>query len=153
MNTSIRARTRVAARVGVTLVAFAALGCAADDPSGAQKSASVAATLPAMTSANAGTAPHCDARSAAHTLSLQDPQGAALQLAYVPGCGWQYVGQQSTKNVAMSAMQPISASHAAADQPENPMAVFIDGPTGYAFAWTSNGGWKFIGHVDEHKAR
>jgi hypothetical protein len=152
MKTSIQARTRVAARVGVTLLAFAAFGCAADDPSSAQKAASIAATLPAMTAANAGVTPHCDARSAAHTLSLQDPAGAALQLAYVPGCGWQYLGH-STKSIAMSAMQPISASHAAGDQPENPLAVFIDGPTGYAFAWTRDGGWKFIGHVDEHKAR
>ena len=151
MKTSIQARARVAARVGVTFVAFAAFGCAADDPSSARKAASIAATLPAMTVANAGTAPHCDARSAAHTLSLQDPQGAALKLAYVPGCGWQYLGQQSTKSIAMNAMQPISVSHAATDQPENPMAVFIDGPTGYAFAWTSEGGWKFIGHVDERK--
>jgi len=152
MKTSIHRRARVAARVGVTLVAFAAFGCAADDPSSAQKAASIAATLPAMNAANAGVTPHCDARSAAHTLSLQDPGGAALQLAYVPGCGWQYLGD-STKNSAMSAMQPISASHAAGDQPENPLAVFIDGPTGYAFAWTREGGWKFIGHVDEHKAR
>jgi hypothetical protein len=137
----------------VTLVAFAAFGCAADDPSSARKTASIAASLPAMNAANAGATPRCDARSAAHTLSLQDPEGAALQLAYVPGCGWQYLGQHSTRSSAMSAMQPIGASHAAADQPENPLAVFIDGPTGYAFAWTREGGWKFIGHVDERPSR
>jgi hypothetical protein len=29
------------------------------------------------------------------------------------------------------------------------MAVFIDGPTGYTFAWTAEGGWKFVGHLSD----
>jgi len=151
MNTSIESRTRVAARVGVTLVAFTALGCAADDP-GAQKSAAVSTSLPAMNTATADTTPHCDARAAAHKLSLQDPQGAALELAYVPGCGWQYTGAKSA-SITASTMHPISTSQAAGDEPENPLAVFIDGPTGYAFAWTRDAGWKFIGHMNERQSQ
>jgi hypothetical protein len=152
MKTSITSRTRIAARVGVTLAAFAAFGCAADDP-GMAKTASLTAPLPNIDAISTG-GQQCDSRSAAHTLSLQDPQGAALELAYVPGCGWQYTAQKSRGAIAMSAMHPISASHAAgAAQPENPLAVFIDGPTGYAFAWTRDAGWKFIGHVEERKSR
>lgn len=34
---------------------------------------------------------------------------------------------------------------------DDPMAVFIDGPTGYTFAWTNDGGWKFVGHIADEK--
>jgi hypothetical protein len=150
MKTSIASRTRIAARVGVTLAALAAFGCAADDP-GMPKTSSLTAPLPSIDAISTG-AQQCDSNAAAHTLSLQDPHGAKLELVYVPGCGWQYTAQKSGSATAMSALQPISASHAASPaQPENPLAIFIDGPTGYAFAWTRDAGWKFIGHVDEHK--
>jgi hypothetical protein len=116
------------------------------------KTASLTAPLPNIDAISAG-GQQCDSRAAAHKLSLQDPHGAALELVYVPGCGWQYTGEKSGGAIAMSAMQPISTSQAASAQPENPLAVFIDGPTGYAFAWTRDAGWKFIGHVEEHKSR
>jgi hypothetical protein len=28
-----------------------------------------------------------------------------------------------------------------------PSVVLIDGPTGYAFVWTRDSGWKFVGRV------
>jgi hypothetical protein len=34
---------------------------------------------------------------------------------------------------------------------DDPMAVFIDGPTEYAFAWTRDAGWKFIGYIADKK--
>jgi hypothetical protein len=29
------------------------------------------------------------------------------------------------------------------------MAVFIDGPTGYTFAWNGDSGWKFVGQISD----
>jgi hypothetical protein len=31
----------------------------------------------------------------------------------------------------------------------DPLSVFIDGPTGYTFTWTGEGGWKFAGRISD----
>jgi hypothetical protein len=46
---------------------------------------------------------------------------------------------------------PISAAHAATREQTgaDPLAVFVDGPTGYTFVYTAENGWKFVGYLSD----
>ena len=34
---------------------------------------------------------------------------------------------------------------------DEPLSVFIDGPSGFTFVWNRDGGWKFVGKVTDRK--
>jgi hypothetical protein len=34
---------------------------------------------------------------------------------------------------------------------DEPLTVFIDGPTGFTFVWMRDAGWKFVGRVVDQK--
>jgi hypothetical protein len=129
MNTSIH-RHLAFARVSLTLAALAAAGCTTHDQD---------------TLNGAGLSPtgerHCLGRASA-ALLLESPDGQPFKLAYHPGCGWSRMS-----SLAAAAY----AGTTAANKGDDPVTLFIDGPTGYAFAWTSDAGWKFIGHVTESR--
>lgn len=73
----------------------------------------------------------CTAQAPTHTLSLRDPTGNELRLGLLPGCGWKYMADAATA--------PL----------DDLMAVFIDGPTGYTYAWIRDAGWKFVGRLTD----
>jgi hypothetical protein len=56
------------------------------------------------------------------TLYLQDPAGKPVRLIHTQGAGW---------------TSPSS----------EPLAVFVDGPSGFTYAWTRDQGWQFIGRL------
>ncbi len=73
-------------------------------------------------------------------------------------CGWKYVvsaessGRQDKLALEKSSFSSVaSQADATTVATDDPMAVFIDGPTAYAFAWIRDAGWKFIGHITNEK--
>ena len=92
------------------------------------------------------------------TLYVEDPHGKVLQLVYVEGTGWRYEREQSRNNSGTSLFRKIafwSATSApvAKDvvQNDEPLTVMIDGPTGFTYVWSRNGGWKFVGGLSGRK--
>jgi hypothetical protein len=139
------------------LAGFVAVSCIADDSTSEQKLAGLALPLPSAIVAPTGEQ-QCADHAPALTLLLQDAGGKALQLAFSPGRGWKYVvsGKSSggedklglPKRSFSSVTPQADVTTAVID---DPMAVFVDGPTGYVFAWTRDAGWKFVGHVTDEK--
>jgi hypothetical protein len=156
MNTSTASRALVVARTGLTIAAFTLISCAADDLTSAQKGASLPMPMPTMSAASADEQ-HCAGHASTHTLFLEDADGNAFQLVYVGGCGWKYVAggksADSDNNLAFRKMEfswvATAQAETMATSSEDPLAVFVDGPTGYTFIWTAGTGWKFVGHITE----
>ncbi len=92
-----------------------------------------------------------------HTLYLDAPAGQPLRLVHVPGVGWKYAaGWKSTAPTddSMRLKTAVSSLTTAlsTDAPvpvEEPLTVFIDGPTGYTYAWIHDQGWKFVGRLTD----
>jgi hypothetical protein len=89
------------------------------------------------------------------TLYLEDANGKAFRLVQVPGTGWQYAdGWKSSEGERNSPLQKTAfasdmrsmAANAAVER-EDPLTVFIDGPSGFAFVWKQDEGWKFVGKI------
>jgi hypothetical protein len=157
MNISTASRAAVLMRVGLTVAGFAAVSCIADDATSKEIFRSLALPLPSAIVTPSSEQP-CAGHTPALTLLLQDAGGKALQLAFTPGCGWKYVvGGKSSGDQDELALQKSNFSSIASQTDSKtavidvPIAVFIDGPTGYTFAWTRDAGWKFIGHVTNEK--
>jgi hypothetical protein len=92
------------------------------------------------------------------TLYLEDPYGKALQLVYVEGPGWRYERPKSRDSSATSffrkiALWSVPSAPVATDvvQSDEPLTVIIDGPTGYTYVWSRDGGWKFVGALSGRK--
>ena len=146
MKTST-ASTRSATRIGLAIAAFTLAGYAA----GGLTSEQLAQAAPAQTSTS-GEAQPCSA-DPSQTLLLKSPDGKAFQLVHFRGCGWKQMAAEELRDDGLQLPQmsfaPISAAHAEASaQPTaDPLAVFIDGPTGYTFVYTAENGWKFVGYL------
>ena len=91
-----------------------------------------------------------------YTLPLRGPNGSASQLIYVHGSGWKHVAEAAPdgheSDIALQSLGsavPVRSPQAlsSATSTEYPPAVFIDGPTGYAFIWTHDSKWKFVGRI------
>jgi hypothetical protein len=135
----------------------------ATEPTDAQALAAALLSRPRMETPAQATVPAKAASRSAdgqarlpHVLFLEDANGNAFQLMHSPGQGWKYLAAAKSEGVArtLSArkldLSPVAASYAETTPPgADPMAVFIDGPTGYAFAWNADPGWKFVGHLTE----
>jgi hypothetical protein len=125
MTISILMHARALTRTVLTLAALAAAGCARGDPTDEPHLASLGVSLPTPAAAPAS-AGNCTNSEPGPALSLVTADGSHVRLIYSRGCGWKY------------------RSGPPAD---DPLAVFVDGPTGYTFAWIRDAGWKFVGHV------
>src|SRR4030095_6793909 len=143
--------TNVLASMGMTIAALALLGCTADSSTNRTDTASYARATPTASFELKGEAA-CAGAAPLHVLRLQDADGGTLQLAFCRGVGWKQVGERKTDERAAlrkSSLFPVAVAQA--ETPEaptsDPRAIFIDGPTGYTFTWTSEAGWKFVGHV------
>ncbi|HSL71620.1 MAG TPA: hypothetical protein VK864_15340 [Longimicrobiales bacterium] len=151
MNAASNPRSLSPRRIGLALVAFAVATCFADEARDPQEGASLTKQLPALSTESSGTT-ECDAsQGPANTIRLAGAHGETLQLAYFAGCGWKYIAAH--RNVSPVSILKVGYRPAGAPQdegsilPEDPTTVFIDGPTGYTFAWTPAGGWKFVGQL------
>jgi len=145
-------------RIGLTIVALALASCTTDDLIAPQEVAGMIKTEPTK-SAVPSSEQRCDGLVPPHTLFLRDVRGNAFQLVLCRGSGWKYVaGEKPDRHERSLAhrkikFSPIAEAQAAITAPptKNPMAVFVEGPTGFTFAWTSDGGWKHVGHLIDEK--
>jgi hypothetical protein len=93
------------------------------------------------------------------TLYVEDANGKALQLVYVEGTGWKYRRPKSHDNGGSSLFRKIASwsmtsAPVAKDiaQKDEALTVFIDGPTGFTYVWSRDGGWKFVGTLSDRKS-
>lgn len=152
MKTST-ASNRSVTRIGLAVAAFTLAGYAAGDLTSEQQLA-LAQAAPVKNSSTSDDEQPCRA-DPSHTLLLKSPDGKAFQLVHFRGCGWKQlsVNDSGDDNVALPQMSfaPISAAHAeaSAQTTADPLAVFVDGPTGYTFVYTTEAGWKFVGYLND----
>jgi hypothetical protein len=150
MSASSVSRQGSVARIAAAIVAVAAISCAAKDRGGLP---SATASDPSSAQSDGAIATPCLGRTPSQVLYLRDPKGAPFNLAYIRGCGWRYLHVRQTMNRPSS--EPgkprvsETASLSAAIPSDEPLTVFIDGPTGYTFAWIHDRGWKFVGQTSE----
>jgi hypothetical protein len=139
MKTCTDTRTLTVARRVVAIATFALASCAADD-------LSQTASTPK---------PSCAGQAPTQTIYLEDADGHSFKLAHFTGCGWKYVSRDDASGPTLGKLSfsPVTESHAGTlpAPGEDPLAVFIDGPTGYTFAYIPEAGWKFVGHVTSER--
>jgi hypothetical protein len=102
--------------------------------------------------ANAVAEPRRGGRASPLTLYVEDPNGKELALVHVEGTGWKYGAPESRERSGKSFFRKIAfwsttpapaAKHAVPS--DEALTVFIDGPSGFTYVWTQDGGWKFVG--------
>lgn len=147
MSTSTLSRKGSITRLIPVVVAAAAMSCAARD----HTSPTTAAAAAANAQHDAPTVQACLEHAPAQVLSLKSAKNIPFQLAYFRGCGWRYVADPSHIDSDTSQSQQASGyatSVVKMGLPVNePLTVFIDGPTGYTFVWVRDAGWKFVGQM------
>jgi hypothetical protein len=75
-------------------------------------------------------------------LFVSEPTGKHSTLLYTAGTGWRMqAGWDATAGGAGE--RPLEALPAE----QRPLTVFIDGPTGHAFVYVVDAGWKFVGQI------
>ena len=132
------------ARAVAAIVAVVAISCAAKDRGDLQ---------PASASAqrDGGVGQACLGRAPTQVLSLTNTKNARVDLGYFHGCGWRYLPARQSMDQAGSDPAVIRVADAAplgaALPPAEPLTIFVDGPTGYTFVWSRDGGWKFAGEM------
>ena len=96
-----------------------------------------------------------DNGGSALTLYIEDPTGKPLRLIHVQGVGWKYAegwksvvrtGDFLTVNAIGSTARETAEVAAST---EEFLSVFVDGPSGFAYVWNGDTGWKFIGRLND----
>ena len=86
------------------------------------------------------------------TLFIDAPTGSTFRLIYVPDEGWKFadraMGSKATVAALTPTAMPRSDEGSAADEP---LSVFIDGPSGFTYVWMRDTGWKFVGRVADRR--
>jgi hypothetical protein len=154
MKTSNIRRTLSAALAGL---AFAAITQVSD----AAYEAQVAGLTETgqSTSANAIQEPRHAGSGSPLTLYMEDPNGNAFRLVRIDGSGWKYVeGWKSPERTTNSLFRkmafwsttpaPVAKEAVTNDEP---LTVLIDGPSGFAFVWNRDDGWKFVGKITDKR--
>jgi len=85
-----------------------------------------------------GTPAMAQAQSPGPTIFLNGPHGERCTLSYSATAGWR-----------LRSGWPGEGRAEASPSPEQPLTVYLDGPTGYAFIYVLAEGWKFIGRIDD----
>lgn len=84
------------------------------------------------------------------SIAVNAHNGSTFRLVYTPGNGWRFADPMGPKLAsASSAQEPTGPIQALPD--EIPQSVFVDGPSGYVFAYVVDEGWKFLGSVADAK--
>jgi hypothetical protein len=152
MNTRSNPRSLRAGHFSVALMAAAVASCSTGEAGDSHKLASVMKRLPPMSTEQREPSACGLSGDPATSVRLEGANGQALRLAYFAGCGWKYIaanrGGVADANLSKTLYDAVNVSSDTAPAgPEEPMTIFIDGPTGYTFAWTPAAGWKFVGHI------
>ena len=153
MKTPNMRRTLSAVLTGLALAAMTQVSCAAPNVANEYQVAGVTATeqfTPAATIAE----PRGTGRGSPLTLYMEDASGNAFRLVHVQGTGWKYAegwkspdrGAWLFRTTAFWSKTPAPATKAAVPDDE-PLTVFIDGPSGFTYVWNRDDGWKFVGKI------
>jgi len=151
VKTSNVRRTLSAALAGLALVAIAQVSYAADVAS----ETSIAGLMGTgqSTLATASAEPRRAGRGSPFTLYAEDPNGNAFRLVRVEGGAWKYAegwrpparaGNWLFRKTGFGSTIPAPVATEAVPD-EEPLSVFIDGPSGFMFVWNRDSGWKFVG--------
>jgi Flp pilus assembly protein TadG len=144
------------ALTGIALAAVTQVSYAASDVDVANQAQTAGLTKTApLTPATTITESRRAGRGSPLTLYMKDASGNAFRLVHVQGMGWKYAeGWKSPdraadslfRKVAFWSTTPAPAPKAAVPDDE-PLTVFIDGPTGFTYVWNRDAGWKFVGKI------
>ena len=155
MNTSKMRRALLAALTGLALAAITPNSYAARDVTSETQvtdPAEASQVAPAPTMAE----PRHAGRGAPLTLYMEDTSGNAFRLVHVQGTGWRYAAGWKSPNstsawllrkVAFWSTPSARPAKGAPPDDDEPLTVFIDGPSGFTFVWDREGGWKFVGKI------
>jgi len=154
MKTLNVGRALSAALTGLALAAITQVSYAARYvPSEAQTAGLTEGSQLALAPAIAD--PRRAGRGSPLTLYMEDADGNAFRLIHVQGTGFRYAEGWKSSNTADASLphkvafqSTTSAPPATGTTPDDePLTVFIDGPSGFAFVWDREGSWKFVGKI------
>lgn len=136
----------------IVVAAVAAVSCSTADAGDPERVARLIEQLPTPSTESQQVSTCPASEGPVNALRLEGAQGESLRLAYFAGCGWKYLAVNRDGVTRAGFSKTSFASRRAPDGSvlatrEDPMTVFIDGPTGYTFAWTPEDGWKFVGQL------
>ena len=152
MNTLNMRRTLSAALTGLALAVITQVSYAARDVAGETQTAGLTETTQ-FTLATASTELRRAGRGSPLTLYIEDPNGDPFRLVHVQGTGWKYAeswkspdraGHSLFRKVAFWSTTPAPKDAVREDEP---LTVFIDGPSGFTYVWNRDAGWKFVGKI------
>ena len=151
MKTPNMRRTLSAVLTGLALAAMTQVSFAVPDVANESQTARATATEQ-FALATTMAEPRSTGRSPV-TLYLEDPSGNAFRLVHVQDAGWKYAdGWKSTsraawlfRTTAFGAKTPAPVAKMVPD--DEPLTVFIDGPSGFTYVWNRDDGWKFVGKI------
>jgi len=139
------------AAVGLGLAAITQVSDAALDRAGASE--------PTTTFGSEQVATATESRRVVHgptfTLYVEDENGNPFRLIRVEGVGWKYAdgwkgsgnsGTTMFRKIFFASTAPVTIPKANIPDTE-PLTVFIDGPSGFAFVYNPDTGWKFVGKI------
>jgi len=93
----------------------------------------IACTAPAFAQV---TPANLRAPDAGPTICLNGPRGERSTLSYSASAGWRLRSWPAEDRAEVG-------------RSEQPLTVYLDGPTGYAFVYVLAEGWKFVGRIDD----
>lgn len=80
-------------------------------------------------------------------LLVEAPTGGTVWLTYIQDAGWSFI-EGAGEGASQPRITPTApGQHAQGLLPNEPLTVFIDGPTGFTYVWISDVGWKFVGRI------
>jgi len=138
------------ALAAITTVSYAVPDIASE-PRIERNEAAPLATAPARAE------PSYAGRGSPLTLHVEDSSGNSFQLMRVEGAGWKYAEERkSPGSAAASLFRKVAFRSTTPARPpkeatpgDEPLTVFIDGPSGFTFVWYRESGWKFVGKVSD----
>jgi hypothetical protein len=137
------------ALAAITQVSYAAGDVASETQIAGLTAGSQLALAPAIAE------PRRTGRGSPLTLYMEDSGGNAFRLVHLQGTGWRYAeGWQSPHSADASLPHKVGFQSTTSAPPakdaspdDEPLTVFIDGPSGFTFVWDREGSWKFVGKI------
>ncbi len=135
----------------LALLPLGAVGHSGMSVAGAETPAAASAESMAGNMASAGVQP-IGVDTIPLTITVQTPSGGTSRLTYINEEGWRLDDRDARLKPGEARITPASAEQQkGASAGEQPMTVFIDGPTGFTYVWLPDHGWRFIGRLSDRK--
>jgi hypothetical protein len=159
VKTSNMHRILSAAVTGLALAAITQVSYAARDVASETQVAPSAENVQ-VTPSNTIDEPRRAGRGSPLTLYVEDSSGNAFRLIHIEGTGWKYAeGWKTSDHGGKSLFRKMAFWSTTATPPvkqtvadDEPLTVFIDGPSGFTFVWNRNDGWKFVGKISNKRS-